>query len=116
MPRIEEGIEIYNIELDGCLNGVYTNEHKKVGCEIHNEIARIKQRDESDPQGISGTYDCFYFDYRNARVDALLKITNSGRAYSFEWRDVKNNKLLFEGYGYKMNEKQLAVHYWEPKV
>jgi len=116
MSKIKEGIGLYNIELDGCLNGVYTNEHKTLGGEILNEIARIRQKDKSDPTSIAGIYNCFYFDYKNARVDAELTIKYSNRTYEFEWVDVTGPKrhTLFKGIGYKMNEKQLAVHYWEP--
>jgi hypothetical protein len=57
-----EGIVLYNIELNGCLNGVHTN----------NEIAKSKEKKEN---GITGLYDCFYFDFNLAgtsRVDCIL--------------------------------------------
>ena len=109
---IKEGIILYNIELNGCLNGVYTNEDKKVLGEIFNEISRIKMTSQIGADGISGRYDCFYFDLNNFRVDAEFEITlKKGNIYEFCWWDLHGSKL-FQGIGYKMNEKQIGVHYW----
>lgn len=109
MPKhVHEGIVLYNIELNGCLNGVYTNENVKKGGEIFNEIARIKEYKGDDPY--TGLYDCFYFDYNNERVNALLEITKLSGAYYFKWSSLKGIQL-FKGIGFKMNEKQIVVHY-----
>ena len=107
---METGIVLYNIELDGCLNGVYTNDH--VDGDIFNEIARRHTNIGEDD--LSGIYDCFYFDINNSRIDAELTIgikSNKNRTYAFSW-EVKG-KIIFEGIGYRMNEKQVAVHYWQ---
>lgn len=101
-----EGIILYNIELDNCLNGVFTNYY--LDGTIFNEIA--KKRECSN--GIVGVYDCFYFDIIDRKNDVELQISidkSKQNTFLFEWRNEKT--LLFKGIGYKMNEKQIAVHY-----
>lgn len=101
------GLVLYDIELDGCLNGVYTNDHA-AGL-IYNEIAR--RRPDSPDGDLSGIYDCFYFDENNSRNNAVLTISRIGRTYHLEWRT--DSRIIFNGVGYIMNEKQLVVHYWD---
>lgn len=109
---IKEGIILYNIELNGCLNGVYTNEDKTVVGEVYNEISRLKMTSQLGLDGVSGRYDCFYFDLNNFRVEAELEITLiSGNMYEFYWWNL-HGKKIFQGIGYKMNERQVAAHYW----
>jgi hypothetical protein len=112
MTRIRDGIVLYNIEMDGCLNGVYTNESSMIRGKIFNEVARKRERINTEV--IIGIYECFFFDNLNLRVNAILKIVSekSDRVYKFTWRDEEGN-FMFEGIGYKMNEAQIAVHYWD---
>lgn len=106
MDEVEEGIVLYSIELDGSLNGVYTNEHTD---EIFNEIAR---KNDGNPNQITGSYDCFYFEENNSRTNARLIITNEGRTFAFTWFGMgNNNQPIFTGIGYQMNQRQIAVHY-----
>ena len=107
---IKEGIALYNIELNGCLNGVYTNEHMQTQGVIYNEVNRIKTTKTLGKDDVSGIYDCFYFDLKNFRVEAELEISLTNNIYYFTWRDLFG-KILFKGVGYKMNDKQIAVHY-----
>lgn len=110
---IKEGIILYNIEKDGCLNGVYTNEHKTVNGEIYNEISRIKKNTKPGKDGISGIYDCFYFELQNFPFNAELEIKfKIGNVYEFIWRDL-NGTPIHTGVGYKMNDKQIVAHYKE---
>lgn len=103
------GIVLYDIELDGCLNGVYTNDGPGVQGVIYNEVARKKK---TMPTGIAGDYDCFYFDISNARHDVDLTITpGPTRTFDFLWAE--NSKPIFCGVGYLMNERQIAVRYWD---
>ncbi len=109
-----QGIILYNIELDGCLNGVYTNDYND-GI-IFNEVAKLRpdsRNDRDSSSGITGTYDCFYFDKPSLRNNTELKIKLAqgmkGR-YEFVWRD-ERNRVIFEGVGYIMNQRQIAVHY-----
>lgn len=105
--KVKQGIALYSIELDSCLNGVYTNEHEDG--RISNEIA-VKTNPENTE--LIGTYKYTYFD-RQERYNGLLKISLAQpktRTFTFEWRDESGN-LVFSGTGYKMNEKQVAVRY-----
>ncbi len=56
---MKSGIVLYNIELDGCLNGVYTND----ACdgEIFNEIAMMRTK-KPDSDDLCGVYLCTYFE------------------------------------------------------
>ena len=112
MPKyVFEGIVLYTIEKHGCLNGVYTNEHKTNGGEIHNEICRKINWKEQDQNILEGLYDCFFFDNNNERCNATLEITRTNRIYYFSWKDFDSKKESFKGVGFKMNERQLVVHY-----
>lgn len=105
------GIVLYDIGLDGCLNGVYTN--NDINGLIYNEIARKRSPSKS---GIEGDYVCSYVDNGNVLQDAILTISAINktlhRTYKFQWTNPKG-KLMFEGVGFIMNGKQIAVYYKE---
>lgn len=110
---IEKGVALYTIELDGCLNGVYTNEGSD-GV-ISNEIL-IPSDDFKKRKGdlILGNYIGRYFDndlkksYTEALEISLLSGKNN--TYIFIWRG-KNDTPKFTGVGFKMNNKQIVVRY-----
>lgn len=111
---MKNGVVLYNIESNGCLNGVYTNDG--VLGEIFNEIARLKTDGQSGEDGISGSYDCLYFDLDNSPCNRSLIISvspqNSARklyTYRFEWFNEKVRSFI--GTGYRMNGTQIVVHY-----
>jgi len=103
------GIVLYNIELNGCLNGVYTNNDSN-GM-IFNEIARRKAGSNNS---IQGDYVCSYTENGNVLKEATLTIAETNktlnRNYTFVWKDSKGQRI-FEGIGFIMNEKQIAVYY-----
>lgn len=109
---IEKGIALYTKEKDGCLTGVYTNE--KADGVLSNEIA-IKFPQENNVY-LEGTYSCYYFQNGvKEGYKAVLKIeidnkSKTKRMYKFTWLNEMNNPI-FEGTGYFMNEKQIAVSY-----
>ena len=110
---MDKGICLYDLQPNGCLNGVYTN--NSVDGEIFNEIAR-KHTDVGDDE-LCGYYNCFYFDKdgkqnsrHNAELHIVIKNGTTG-TYQFVW--TKNKSAVFEGIGYKMNDRQVAVHYWD---
>jgi hypothetical protein len=113
---MEYGIALYAIELNHCLNGVYTNDGLKG--EICNEIAKrrgtVAPGYVDDPEEINGIYDCIYFGNKNTREGYELLIgsnpKNKIREYEFIWRNKKGQEE-FKGIGYKMNDKQVAVQY-----
>jgi hypothetical protein len=105
---MKSGIALYNIELDGCLNGVFTNDEQDG--KIFNEIAKIHT--ELGEDDFCGVYHCFYFDSPRLRNDCELTIDlvpDTDGTYSFTWKS--DGAAIFEGTGYLMNERQLAVHY-----
>jgi hypothetical protein len=105
-PHVQ-GIVLYTIEANGCLNGVFTNSH--TGNTIYNEIAKRRDSKERYPL-IEGTYDCYYFDDDRQGHEAVLKIDPLIAGYEFTWE--VDGKPWFKGTGYRMNQHQLAVSYW----
>lgn len=110
---MESGIALYSIELNGCLNGVYTNDG--LDGEIFNEIARMKNQKKMMSNEICGEYECFYFDGIDGRAGWSLIIEYKNpqgktNEYIFTWKN-KIGNTTFIGSGYKMNERQIAVHY-----
>ena len=107
-----KGIILYNIELDGNLNGVYTNNHPNTRGEIYTETARLKK---NFPQFNNNTevreYDAFYFDLNNERVDCLLKFSIQNRIIDVIW-ELVDGRVLFRGQGFQMNDRQIAISYW----
>jgi hypothetical protein len=120
MPDNFSGIILYDIEMDDCLNGVYTNIPD--GGVILNECCRKKTdspKIESDR--IIGHYASHWFDMDSNPVNGTLEITNHSykeekqlKVYSFLWKEGSN--IVFRGVGYKMNHNQIAVTYWCSKI
>jgi len=107
---INNGIILYTIERDGCLNGVFT--HEGLNGKIFNEIARKTDGIES----IDGEYANAYFETQGQIVpkDATLQITEKPKGiFRFSW--IKGGTEIFYGDGYKMNDRQMAVSYHEGK-
>lgn len=112
------GIVLYDIEMDGCLNGVYTNMSDECHGVIYNEIARKKKCDKKE---IAGIYDSQFFDLDNDRYFCKLEITRRRgteiNIYDFRWHDImdEENQTVnreYVGVGYQMNERQISVTYW----
>jgi hypothetical protein len=116
---MEKGLALYTIESDSCLNGVYTED--VLDGETYREVARLKKKLKGDE--ICGIYDSLFFGKDNPHNKAELRVTGtlkkSGKyEYTFVWVN-ESTKKVFEGFGYKMNEKQIVVHYWmvkEPRL
>ena len=110
--KITEGIMLYDVLSDGSLNGSYTNEHAPDDGTIFTETAlKIQDGPGSD---ICGKYTSFYFDSNNQRRDGTLTvqlITPGIKAHEFTWTDSLTGEITFRGIGYKMNQRQVAVHY-----
>lgn len=111
MPKYN-GVQVYEILPDGCLNGTYANEGSRN--EIYNEIARKKRTQPKDAinkaDNVIGDYDCFYFDLDNERVNCDLIIRpGANTQYTFTWID--GIKTLFTGVGWKTNNHQITIAY-----
>ena len=108
--RVQKGIRLYTIESDECLNGVFINEHTPG--RTCNEILKLKKQKGKDK--ICGEYICaFVGENINVTdrtseytiiIDRKVEITKVGSFYEFKWEN-------FKGYGYKMNDRQIVVHY-----
>lgn len=109
---IQNGLILYNIERDGCLNGVYTNENSK-GV-MSNEIL---QKFEGEANAVTGKYGSSYFEQgqRGAKPATLTISCQKTGIYSFSWADEKG-KEVFRGIGYQMNDRQIAVRYVTPEI
>ena len=106
------GIILYDIGLNGCLNGVYTNMEAPAGV-IYNEIARKKGKFKATGSDwdIEGVYVCQFFTGENERSKCELTITKEKgkNGYAFEWKE--KDAETYYGRGYQMNPRQIAVHY-----
>jgi hypothetical protein len=105
-----QGIVLYDIDLNGCLKGVYTDNF--TNGDIYNEIARK----QTGAVGIEGKYICSYTENGNVLREAILTITkipgikgNLKGTYSFDWHDGK--KSVYTGIGFQMSKSQVAVYY-----
>jgi hypothetical protein len=101
------GIIIYNIELDGCLNGVYKND--KLG--IYNEILRKRSRAKDIGEGLFSRYDNQYIDSYGPHTGEVRVKKDAKGFYIFEWSEDSFKNVDFIGIGYKMNTRQIAVYY-----
>ena len=107
MSKVKTGIIVYQIESDGCLNGVFTTEISDGY--IYNEVAN---KISSDFEELCGEYNCFYFEDGSSHDDVILNIQikkDKKNTYKVTWTESGN--LIFEGIGFKMNEKQFVVRY-----
>jgi hypothetical protein len=111
MATAKHAIILYNIELDNCLNGVYAEEVSFHGA-IRNEIA-IKVGGPAFPD-LKGKYNVRYFEAPLDAREAIMSIDVSPLApkvFLVHWSHTDGTPL-FEGRGYLMNPKQIAIHYW----
>ncbi len=113
-----EGVVVYTIGRDGCLNGVYCNNAKNTAHQVFNEIARLSMRyDEESLKNIagntsthlSGEYVCQWIDVNNITHTGLLRIRRTANAYDVEW--VENGQNVFEGIGFLTTNDQFVVAY-----
>lgn len=114
MAHTFEGIMVYEILPNGCLNGVYTNDHPDTRNEIFNGIARKRSKQE---EGILGDYTCGFMSHTSDNIwECDLKIHNTPKRkrngqYHFEWFDKKTKKMIFEGTGWLTRPNQVTVSY-----
>jgi hypothetical protein len=108
------GMVLYDIELNGCLNGVFTNNSPQADGHISNEIVK---KSDGVLNNLDGDYTCSYIEAGNVVVQATLHVAlNTTRGtYSFIWRENSNNlQIIFSGIGFQMNPHQIAVYYQKP--
>lgn len=110
--KMKFGIVLYDIELNGNLNGVYCND--TLGKKILTETARLISPIEDK---LNREYDVIYFDVSDSYTGKLTITDNNGLLDAI-WFDIKNNStcqivpnLIFKGQGFYMNERQIAISY-----
>lgn len=113
-----EGIIVYTIHKDGCLNGLYYATGNPAG-PTYNEIARkikempIPQDKDSTyiPETIVGIYVCSWIDHSNNANNGELHIyhRNAQGIFDVEWK-VKGT-VVFIGTGFLLDNNMFAVHY-----
>lgn len=109
------GIVLYDIERDDNLNGVYSNNHPITNGRIFTETARLRAPAISEGGTEIQNFDSFYFDAIEGRVDCTLIFRITNGIYTAEWRLVGEDRILFVGEGYLMNDRQIAIAYWTPQ-
>lgn len=102
------GVVIYEILPDGCLNGIYTNDHQLTNGKIFNEIARKKSEDYND---VIGDYVCSCIDFNNQvkNCELTIRFSPKNNQYKLDWSD--NQGPLFNGIGWLTRDNQLSVIY-----
>lgn len=107
------GMAVYEKVGNGCLNGLWTNNHHTLDNCIMNEIARKK--DGENKNDFSGNYTVSYIEPDNIAYTGKLTINRNGSngIYDFDWEINIPNPAIFKGVGMQTGEKQLTVIYWQ---
>ncbi len=113
MEQNLNGIIKYNIEPDGCLTGIFSNNDSKINpsqCDIYPEIAKKRSSDNLG-NNLVGTYDCFFF---GGKPNCKLEIIESENemVFHFEWSTKKEPEPFHRGIGMRIDEKTIVVAYW----
>lgn len=110
MEEILRGIILYDIQLNGDLNGVYTN-NLTPNADLYTETARLLEFTGDFRTNGTRIYDCFYFDAEAGRVNARLEFEINNGIINASWIIDGNEEPAFVGQGYQMNERQIAIAY-----
>ena len=130
MAHTLDGVVLYEIFPDGCLNGTFSNDHPngfitasgiRIGNRLFNEIARKIDQNNNDilnnPSALIGEYICSYIDLGGIVYECRLEISlghirRNRRAcgYDFVWNDSTSGAILFEGSGWRIGN-QIVVSY-----
>lgn len=115
-----EGIIVYTIHKDGCLNGIYYATGNPKGY-TYNEIARKtndsvleKEQDKNDSEKqepIVGDYVCSWIEENNKQVSGTLHIQQRNNLGTFKVTWQENGTDKFKGTGFLLDDKTFAVHY-----
>jgi hypothetical protein len=113
-----QGIIVYTIHKDGCLNGLYYATGKQHGY-TYNEIAKktdeIPNPEDKDstykPEPIVGIYVCSWIDDKNNINNGELHIAHRNNQGIFEVDWKVKGKAVFKGTGFLLDDKTFAVHY-----
>lgn len=107
LPQFQ-GVVVYTIENDGCLNGVYANTQTPTPHEVFNEIAKLTTPRTSEDR-LTGNYRVSWISDSEI-VTGTLEIRRLERFYDVRWF-VGNNNLVFTGIGFITGPHQFTVAY-----
>ncbi|MDI1256625.1 MAG: hypothetical protein PSV16_11045 [Flavobacterium sp.] len=107
------GIILYEIERNGNLNGVYTNNHPFTNSRIFTETATLRGEVSFEGEIETRIYDCFYFDAVDGATNCTLIFRIINGIYQGQWI-FDNGDVIFIGEGFQMNDRQIAISYWLP--
>lgn len=103
-----QGIILYDIQLNGDLNGVYTN-NRIPDARLYTETAQLQPGSIGDFRTNGRmTYSSFYFDV-NLQVNCTLEFEIINGIINARW--IVNDETWFIGQGYQMNHHQIAISY-----
>jgi hypothetical protein len=106
------GVILYDIQLNGNLNGVYTN-NRTPNSELYTETARLLPGSVGDFRTNGRmVYECFYFDAESGRVNARLEFEIINGLINARWFIGNDQNPTFTVQGYQMNQTQIAIAYW----
>jgi len=108
-----KGIVLYDIQLDGNLNGVYINDHPLTNGEILTETARFIQGDGGFRGNGTMEFQCVWFDQVEGPISASLTFDITNGVIQAQWVIDGETNPTFSGYGFQMNERQIAISYWD---
>lgn len=107
-----KGMVLYDLQLDGGLTGVYTNNHPTTSGNILTESATLR----SAQGGLRGDgrmeYRCNWLEQNGVSVAGILIFDIRNGMISAKWTIDGDLQPTFEGYGFQMNDKQIAISYW----
>ncbi len=103
------GVILYNLEMDGCLNGVYTNQG--ASSEIYSEILKKKPKAAKVDDILFSDYDCQFMDNDGPHYCEVKMKKHKYGYYILEW--FEHGDLNCRGIGYRMNDRQIVVYYGE---
>lgn len=112
MPTFE-GVVVYTIERNGCLNGIYTNNHPNTRQQVFNESARLPRGERINLEELDGTlvFDTTWIDLNNEIVNGRLEITSRANDYLVNW--FYDNGGTYTGIGFLLRDDMFVVRYEE---
>ncbi|MEZ5015803.1 MAG: hypothetical protein R2800_02020 [Flavipsychrobacter sp.] len=104
--RDAKGTVVYQIEEDGCLNGLYRNEDQPQ--KTYNEIARQTECTD-DTDALVGSYIASWIDIDDTVKVGTLIITKDKKDYDLVWSI--DDKPVYKGKGKLTGANQLTASF-----
>lgn len=118
MPKVKEGVVLYDAESDGFLNGVYTNEQCQghIQTETLTNLRCLRGTTTWFPIDLPGIYSGAFLEWEGNtlhKIDVEVQVTRRAHTnvYDVEWTDPTNRNPMFRGVGFVINPRQFLVRY-----